>query len=61
MSISSIITKNDFLDVSEKLGFEWKLHKHEIIVGAIMATVSIAMVIAMTGDLNQAFAGVRRH
>ena len=60
MSISSAIVKNSFSDLREKLGFEMKVHGHEIIVGAIMTVVSIAIAVATTGDLNDAFARHKR-
>jgi hypothetical protein len=61
MSISSITTKNSFSYIRERLGFEFKLHGHEIIVGAIMTTVSIAIAFAITGDVNDAMARQGRH
>ena len=60
MSISSIIAKNSFSCLKEKLGIEIKVHGHEIIVGAIMITVSIAIAVALTGDMNDAFARSKR-
>ena len=39
---------------------EFKLHGHEIIVGAIMIAVSLAIAVALTGDINEAFARKRR-
>lgn len=58
--MSLLITKNSFSLLREKLGFEMKVHGHEIIVGAIMTAVSIAIGVAMTGDLNDAFARSKR-
>jgi hypothetical protein len=58
--MSLLIAKNSFSDLREKLGFEMKVHGHEIIVGAIMTAVSIAIGVAMTGDLNDAFARSKR-
>jgi hypothetical protein len=58
--MSLLIAKNSFSGLREKLGFEMKVHGHEIIVGAIMTAVSIAIGVAMTGDLNDAFARSKR-
>ena len=41
------------------MGF--KLHGHEMIVGAIMITVSFAIAVALTGDINEAVARHMRH
>jgi hypothetical protein len=48
------------LGLKEKLSVEMKEHGHEIIVGAIMTVLSIAIAVAATGDLNQALAGRHR-
>jgi hypothetical protein len=61
MSISSMMLRNRISEVKEELRFRLKEHSHEIIVGAIMTVLSIAIVVAATGDLNQAFAGRNRH
>jgi putative exporter of polyketide antibiotics len=60
MSISSIIEKNNFSCIKERLGLEFNLHRHELIVGAIMIGVSLAITVALTGDINEAFARRRR-
>jgi hypothetical protein len=60
MSISSIVFGDGVLGLKEKLSVEMKEHGHEIIVGAIMTVLSIAIVVAATGDLNQALAGRHR-
>ena len=60
MSISSITAKNSFSYLKERLGFEFRMHGHEIIVGAIMITVSIAIAVALTGDVNDAMARTKR-
>lgn len=56
MSISSVVVKNNLSDLKERLGFELKVHSHEIIVGAIMTTLSIMIAVAVTGNLNEAVA-----
>jgi hypothetical protein len=56
MSLSSVIVKNGFSDLKEKLRFELTIHGHEIIVGAIMTAISIGIVVAITGNLNEAVA-----
>ena len=61
MSISSIIEKNSFVCLRERLGMGFKLHGHEMIVGAIMITVSFAIAVALTGDINEAVARHMRH
>jgi hypothetical protein len=60
MSISSIMLGNRVSGLKEELSFRLREHSHEIIVGAIMTVISIAIAIAATGDLNQAFAGRHR-
>jgi hypothetical protein len=60
MSISPLIAKKSFSELREKLGFELKLHGHQIVVGAIMTAVSIAIAVAMTGDWSDAFARSKR-
>lgn len=60
MSISSIIAKNNFFCLKERLGIELKLHGHGMIVGAIMIAVSLAIAVALTGDINEALARRRR-
>lgn len=57
MSISSIVLEKTVSGFKEKMSFELKQHGHEIIVGAIMTVISIAVAVAATGDLNQAIAG----
>ena len=59
MSISSIVLGNS-ASVKEKLGEVVRVHGHELIVGAIMTTISVAIAFAATGDLNQAIAGRHR-
>lgn len=56
MSISSVVVKNNLSDLKERLGFELKVHRHEIIVGAIMTTLSFMIAVAVTGNLNEAVA-----
>ena len=60
MSISSIVLGNS-ASVKEKLSEVMKVHGHELIVGAIMTTISFAIAVAATGDFNQALAGSHRH
>ena len=59
MSISSIILGNS-ASVKEKLSEVMKVHGHELIVGAIMTTISVAIAVAATGDFNQALGAHRR-
>ena len=59
MSISSIVLGNS-ASVKEKLGEVMRVHGHELIVGAIMTTISVAIAFAATGDFNQALAGRHR-
>jgi hypothetical protein len=59
MSISSLVLGNMVSGFKEKLSFELKQHGHEIMVGAIMTVISIAIAFAATGDFNEALA--RRH
>jgi hypothetical protein len=59
MSISSIVLGNS-ASVKEKLGEVLRVHGHELIVGAIMTTISVTIAFAATGDLNQALAGRHR-
>jgi hypothetical protein len=59
MSISSIVLGNS-ASVKEKLGEVLRVHGHELIVGVIMTTISVAIAFAATGDLNQALAGRHR-
>ena len=60
MSVSSIIAKNNFLSPKERLGMEFKLRGHEMIVGAIKIAVSLAIAVALTGDINDVVARRRR-
>ena len=60
MSISSIVLGNS-ASVKEKLGEVLRVHGHELIVGVIMTTISVAIAVAATGDFNQALAGTHRH
>lgn len=60
MSFTSIVLENRVSLLKEKLSFELREHGHEIIVGAIMTAISIAIAVVATGDLNQAFAGRHR-
>jgi hypothetical protein len=61
MSLSPTILKNDILGLREKVRFEWNIHRHRILVGAIMTTVSFAIAMALTGDFNEAYSrSVRR-
>jgi hypothetical protein len=46
--------------VKEKLSEVLRVHGHELIVGAIMTTISVAIAVAATGDLNQALAARHR-
>jgi len=59
MSISSIVLGNG-ASVKEKLGEVLRVHGHELIVGVIMTTISVAIAFAATGDFNQALAGRHR-
>ena len=59
MSISSIVLGNS-ASVKEKLGEVLRVHGHELIVGAIMTTISVAIAVAATGDFNQALGAHRR-
>jgi hypothetical protein len=52
---------NRIAEFKQELRFKLKEHGHEIIVGVIMKVLSIAIVVAATGDLNQAIAGRGRH
>lgn len=46
--------------MKEKLGFELKVHRHEILVGVIMLTISFAIALALTGDFNEAYSRSKR-
>ncbi len=46
--------------MKEKLGFELKVHQHEIVVGAIMISISFAIAFALTGDFNEAYSRTKR-
>ena len=59
MSISSIVLGNS-ASVKEKLSEVMKVHGHELIVGAIMTSISVAIAVAATGDFNQALGAHRR-
>lgn len=59
MSINSIDFGNS-ASVKEKLSDVLRVHGHEVIVGAVMTAISVAIAFAATGDLNQALAGRHR-
>lgn len=59
MSISSIVLGNS-VSVKEKLSEVLRVHGHELFVGAIMTTISVAIAVAATGDFNQVLAGRHR-
>ncbi|HEX9317743.1 MAG TPA: hypothetical protein VF884_02290 [Nitrososphaeraceae archaeon] len=60
MSLTTVTVKNRISELGEMLRMEWREHNHEIIIGAIMAGVGIAITVAVTGNVNDAFAGSRR-
>ncbi|HEY7108330.1 MAG TPA: hypothetical protein VH415_02765 [Nitrososphaeraceae archaeon] len=60
MSISPILLKSGLWGLKEKLGFELNIHRHEIVVGAIMITISFAIALALTGDFNEAYSKAKR-
>lgn len=52
-----MVLGNAVSSFKERLSFQVKEHGHEIVVGAIMAGISIALAVAATGDWNHAIAG----
>lgn len=60
MSLSPLTLKNSFSDVKEKLGFEIRIHGHEIIVAAVMTAVTFTIALALTGNVNEAFSRSNR-
>lgn len=60
MSITTLSVRNQISGVRNMLGIGLREHGHEIIIGAIMVGVSIALAFAVTGNLNDAFARSRR-
>jgi len=60
MSLIPIISKNSLGGIREKVKFELKVHGHEIIVGSAVIAISFAIALAVTGDVNDAFAKASR-
>jgi len=60
MSLSPIILKTGLWSLKEKVRFELNVRQHEIVVGAIMVTVSFAIALALTGDFNEAYSRSNR-
>ncbi|MEP6576732.1 MAG: hypothetical protein ABJB85_09920 [Nitrososphaerota archaeon] len=60
MSITTLTVRNHFSEVREMLGMGFREHSHEIVVGAIMVGISIALALAVSGNLNDALAMSRR-
>ena len=58
MSFQSIILGNT-TSIKEILVDALRGHRHELIVGAIMTAISVAIAVSATGDLSQAFAAHR--
>jgi hypothetical protein len=60
MSLSSVFVKNNFSGLKEKLWLTFHMHKHELVVVGIMASLSVMLAIAMTGNINEAYSRVGR-
>jgi hypothetical protein len=60
MSITTLPVRNHISGVRNMLGIGLREHGHEIIIGAIMVGVSIALAFAITGDFGDALAKSRR-
>lgn len=60
MSLATLTVKNRISEVMDMLGMGYREHSHEIIIGAIMVGISIALAFAVSGNLSDALAYSRR-